>query len=293
MKSVAVWLLLGLGLSANAQEVPPFANITSVEFRGTGCDAESARVSITPDLQYMSILYDRFKAEVGAGSPNINARVANKNCVVVVKFDLPAGWSFQFEAVEYRGFVGLPNNKTIAQQVISVDTPSSGGFQGRMREFQQNVMRGPMMDNFVTVYRSPIENAQIPEQNTPVPVGNGKFKGGFLGALLNQMAKNQGNGNGPGQGGGPGNGHGPGGNGNGLGPGGNGHGIGGLLKRIRKGDMFECVDRVQNATLRIRSRISVTNAGDPSNSSAQIVVDSTDASFSQKLKINWNKCITN
>ncbi|MCC2678835.1 MAG: hypothetical protein K0R29_1411 [Pseudobdellovibrio sp.] len=291
MKSVAVWLLLGLGLSAQAQEVPPFANITSVDFRGTGCDAESARVSITPDLQYMSILYDRFKAEVGAGSPNINARVANKNCVVVVKFDLPAGWSFQFEAVEYRGFVGLPNNKTIAQQRISVDTPSSGGFQGRMRDFQENVMRGPMMDNFVTVYRSPIENMVPTEQNMPAQnvYNTNKLKGGFLGALIGQIAKNQGNGNGHGKG------HGPGGPGNGVGPGnGKGHGgLGAIIKRIRKGDMFECVDRVQNATLRIRSRISVTNAGDPSNSSAQIVVDSTDASFSQKLKINWNKCITN
>lgn len=290
MKSVAVWLLLGLGLNVNAQELPPFANITSVEFRGTGCDAESARVSITPDLQYMSILYDRFKAEVGAGSTNINARVSNKNCVVVVKFDLPAGWSFQFEAVEYRGFVGLPNNKTIAQQMISVDTPSTGGgFQGRMREFQQNVMRGPMMDNFVTVYRSPIESMNVQEQVAPVQLmQNNKGKGGFFGALIGQIAKNQGKGMGPG------NGHGPGGIGNGPGPG-NGHGglIGALKRRIRKGDMFDCVDRVQNATLRIRSRISVTNAGDPSNSSAQIVVDSTDASFSQKLKINWNKCITN
>jgi hypothetical protein len=160
-----------------------------------------------------------------------------------------------------------------------------------MRDFQENVMRGPMMDNFVTVYRSPIENMVPTEQNMPAQnvYNTNKLKGGFLGALIGQIAKNQGNGNGHGKG------HGPGGPGNGVGPGnGKGHGgLGAIIKRIRKGDMFECVDRVQNATLRIRSRISVTNAGDPSNSSAQIVVDSTDASFSQKLKINWNKCITN
>jgi hypothetical protein len=273
MKAVAVWLFLAVGLSAQAQEVPPFANVTSVEFRGTGCDAESAHVAITPDLQYMSILYDRFKAEVGAGSENINARVANKNCIVVVKFDLPAGWSFQFESVEYRGFVALPNSKTVAQQMIGVNT-----LAGKGRDFEQNVMRGPLMDNFSTVYQSPIENAVTPEQLVQ-PAQAQKLKGGFLGGLIaNALANAKANG----KGNGIGNGHGPGAGGP--------PGLANKIRRLRKGDLFDCHDRIQNETLRIRSRISVSNAGDPANSSAQIVVDSTDATFSQKLKINFNQC---
>ena len=298
MKLVAIWLLLMVsGADLQAQGVPPYANVTSVDFRGSGCDAESARVSITPDLQYVSILYDRFSAEVGTGSANINAKMNNKNCIVVVKFDLPAGWSLQFDAIEYHGFVSLPNDKTIAQQMVSVDTPMSG----KSKDFQQNVLRGPMTDNFSAVFKSPIENLIIPQQS----VVNSAVSANLFGQGVNLRGLMLGRGNGPG---GNGDGHGDdhgndqrGGNqgpprgGPGQGPGGPGAGLppglGNKMRHIRKGDMFDCSDRQQNATLRIRSRIAVTNAGDPANSHATIVVDSTDASFTQKLKINWNKCI--
>ncbi|MGZ3692490.1 MAG: hypothetical protein ACXVAX_13360, partial [Pseudobdellovibrio sp.] len=78
-----------------------------------------------------------------------------------------------------------------------------------------------------------------------------------------------------------------------VGPGGMGPGMGHYMMHIRKGDMFDCSDRVQNASLKIMSRIVVTNQRDPANSNVKMVVDSTDASFGQKLKMNWNKCMLN
>jgi hypothetical protein len=230
-----------LSLTLGAQEIPPFANITSVDFRGSGCDAESARVTMTTDLSYISVLYDRFSVGAGAGTAKPLANADQKNCMIVVKFDLPAGWSFQFEAVEYRGFVSLPDSNSIANQVISVSTP-----QGKGRNFEQNVIRGPIQDNFVNVYRNPIEN------------------------LLGEFLK-------PGQrfgirAGGP----------PGTPP--------GRRKHIRKGDLFDCSDRTQQAVLRIGSRISVRSTG-PAKAGMQMIVDSTDASFNQKLRINWNKCL--
>lgn len=232
-----------LSIAAVAQEVPPFANITSVEFRGTGCDAESARVTMTPDLSYISVLYDRFSVEAGTGTVNPAANADMKNCMILVKFDLPAGWSLQFDAVEYRGFVSLPAN-AVANQVISVET-----LGGKGRNFDQNVIRGPIQDNFVNVYRNPVINA-TPEQMLRPNMLMPRF-------------------------GGPGN-----------GPGGPGR-----RKHIRSGDFFDCSDKVQQAVLRIGSRIAVRGMGNPAGATMKMVVDSTDASFNQKLKINWNKCL--
>ena len=244
MKALSILILLFIALSATAQEVPPFANITSVEYKGSGCDAESARVAMTPDLNYISVLYDRFSVEVGTGTVNPAANIAQKNCVIIVKFDLPAGWSLQFDAVEYRGFVSLPNTKTLAQQMISVET-----LGGKGRNFQENIMRGPKMENFVTVYNNTIINSEVPQ----------KFKN--LMQVQNQLGQEIGKLS-PGIANGPGDGH---------------------RRHIRSGDFFDCSDKVQQGVLRIRSRIAVRNEGDATNPTIKMVVDSTDASFNQKL----------
>lgn len=236
MKILTLLIFLFLTISTFAQVVPPFANITSVEYRGTGCDAESARVVMTPDLSYLSVLYDRFSVEVGAGTASPLDQNQQKNCAIVVKFDLPAGWSLQFDEVEYRGFVALPTAASVARQMISVET-----LKGKGRNFQENVMQGPKTENFVTVYKNPV---------------------------IEQIGKDQVRPSGPG-------------NGNGKGKG----------RRNRSGDFFDCSDRTQQAVLKIKSRISVRNNGDKDHPLIKMIVDSTDASFNQKLKINWNQCI--
>lgn len=231
---LAFFFIVIANVNVEAQEIPPFANITSVEYRGTGCDAESARVVMTPDLSYLSVLYDRFSVEVGTGTMNPTVNVERKNCVIIVKFDLPAGWSLQFDEVEYRGFVSLANANSMAHQMISVETMA-----GKGRNFQENIMQGPRMGNFVTVYKNSVING----------VGSEKLQ------KINQRPDRP-----------------------------------GRPERVRSGDLFDCSDRTQQGVLRIRSRIAVKNAGDSSNSLVKMVVDSTDASFNQKLKINWNRC---
>lgn len=233
MKNLVFLTLILIFKVAIAQEAPPFANVTDIQYRGTGCDAESARAAITPDLNYLSVLYDRFKVEIGTGSEAPNAKIQQKNCIIVVKMDLPPGWSFQFDQIEYRGFVNLPNAQSQAVQHISVETE-----RGQGKNFDQNILQGPRTENFVNIYKSPVTE-----------MNNNKI-----------MMPNPGRGNGP-------------------------------IRRLRKGDLFDCSDRLQKAILRIRSRIMVRNVGDKNNSFTQMVVDSTDASFNQRLKINWNKCI--
>lgn len=234
LKTLTLLIFLFLTISTFAQDVPPFANITSVEYRGTGCDAESARVVMTPDLSYLSVLYDRFSVEIGTGTASPLDQNQQKNCAIVVKFDLPAGWSLQFDEVEYRGFVALPSSASMARQMISVET-----LKGKGRNFQENVIQGPKTENFVTIYKNPVIELIGKEQGRSHGVGNGKGKG----------------------------------------------------RRNRSGDFFDCSDRTQQATLKIRSRISVRNNGDKNQPMIKMIVDSTDASFNQKLRINWNQCI--
>ncbi len=247
MKFLFVTTIL-LSLQLFAQEVPPFSTITSIDYRGSGCDAESARVAITSDLSYLSVLYDRFSVSLGQGSENPLAPQAMKNCAVVIKMDLPAGWSFQFEAVEYQGFVSLPNQSYQAIQRISAFTRD--GLRGR--DFDQHVMTGPKTENFSYVYRNPILNVIQPENM----MANGRFNTFMRGPLQR--------------------------------PGGR---IGRRLSQ-RKGDLFDCSERTQQAVLVLRSAISLRKLQPrkTENLLATLSIDSTD-SVVQKLKLNWNKCL--
>jgi hypothetical protein len=253
---VSFFFMFASNSIALSQEVPPFANIVSIDYRGSGCDANSATAAITSDLSYISVLYDRFTAEIGQGSEKPNAKAAEKNCVVVVKMQIPSGWSFQFDEAEYHGFVAVPNQMTMAYQLISIETPS-----GRGRQFDQHIMKGPKMENFVTVYRKPVQ--EFTQENWSRPLfGNTPPRQGLRPPHF------------------PGGPHHPGGPQQPRRP-----------RKPRKDDLFECSDKPQNAVLRIRSRIGVRNMlADKTNPLVKIVIDSTDASFQQKLKINWNKC---
>jgi hypothetical protein len=244
--------------AASAQETPPYANAT-VDYRGTGCDQGSARASLTSDFRYISVLFDRFSASIGVGSDNPNAPVATKNCVVIINLDVPAGWSFQFEAIEYRGFVSLPAGTRATQRISAFTRDTRRG-----RDFQSHEMTGPLTDNFSVLYRNPITEAL--GVNLPLR--------GFERDL-------------PGFGG----------------RGNDGRGGDGRRRRIRRGDLLDCVDRPQRSVLVLRSAVTVQQVGGglgrggrrgpggtPLNEQALISVDSADAAV-QKLKLSWNKCI--
>lgn len=214
-----------------AEELPTSIQIKSISYSGTGCDAASASVSVTPDLNYLSVLYDKFSIILGEGSEDPNLHRAEKNCDMVIKFDLPPGWNFQFDSVEYRGFVALPDRNSYARQIFRVTTPN-----GKARNFQVNTIRGPIMQNFQNIYNN--------EGKTKIH----RPKHYTGGTWVNN-------------------------------------------RYLRKDDYFNCSDKVQEGVLMISSKIMLKNSLTKINPLAQFVVDSSDLSFSQKLRINWNKCI--
>ena len=142
-------LLIFAATSVSWAQMPPLASVQRVEIDGSGCEAGSANALITSDLNFLSVLYDRFGVEIGKGTANPGAKSAEKKCSINVVVLVPAGWNFTFESVDYRGFVQLPNKMALAYQLISAEV---GG--GRGIGFDQNIMRGPKTENFVTTVRN-------------------------------------------------------------------------------------------------------------------------------------------
>lgn len=240
MKFLTLVLFILSGFAAKAQ-MPPYASIKSVEIDGSGCDAGSANASMTSDLNFLSVLYDRFSVEIGNGTANPGSRAMEKNCTINVMVQVPPGWNFQFDSADYRGYVEVPNRMTLAYQVITAEV-----YGGRGIAFDQNLIRGPKRENFTTTVRNK-GLADIKAGGSPLD-----RIGGILGAL---------------------------------------GGIRNTISTISSGGMLGCSAEPQDVKIKIKSLIGVRNLlADISKPAVKIVVDSTDASFRQNLKLRWNQC---
>lgn len=149
LRSITVLFTLLAASLSQAQSTPPFANVKSIEIDGSGCEAGSANAIITSDLNFLSVLYDRFSVEIGKGTAKPKSKSAEKKCTINVTVQVPAGWDFTFDSVDYRGFVQLPNQMTLAYQLISAEV-----YGGRGMAFDQNLVRGPKNQNFVTTVKN-------------------------------------------------------------------------------------------------------------------------------------------
>lgn len=157
-----------LTLSAHA-EMPPFAVVKDVQIDGSGCQAGSANALMTSDLNFLSVLYDNFSAEIGKGTANPGMRAQEKNCTINVTIQIPAGWNFQFESINYNGFVTVPNRGALAYQIITAEV-----YGGRGVAFEQNLMKGPRTENYSILVKNAGTNGI-----------NSNSIGGKLGGLIN------------------------------------------------------------------------------------------------------------
>lgn len=143
MKTALTVLMLILSNQAFAQK-PPSAAVTSVQIDGSGCEAGSANAIITSDLNYLSVLYDRFSVELGKGTANPGDSNDEKSCSIVVNINVPHGWTFDFDTVDYRGFVEVTNQGAVGYQFIKAEIEG-----GRSFGFEQKLFKGPINQNYV------------------------------------------------------------------------------------------------------------------------------------------------
>jgi hypothetical protein len=96
-------------------DVPPGSpsghevTIEGISFAGTGCPAGSVAGQLSSDLTTVTLLYDRFVAQAGAGIPASEYR---KNCGLNVKIKYPSGWQFSVFKADYRGYAYIPKGAT-------------------------------------------------------------------------------------------------------------------------------------------------------------------------------------
>ncbi|XGC80007.1 DUF4360 domain-containing protein [Bdellovibrio bacteriovorus] len=103
MKSKMLLAILGMltaiSFEANANQL----RLGQPAYGGTGCPAGSASVTLSPDQQAVSILFDSYVTEAGGGR-----RVDRKSCNISVPVHVPQGYSVAVFQVDYRGFVSVP-----------------------------------------------------------------------------------------------------------------------------------------------------------------------------------------
>jgi hypothetical protein len=175
----------------------------------------NATAIMTQDLNYLSVLYDRFSAQIGRGTENPNAKANEKQCTILVDINVPQGWTFDIDSIEYKGYVEIPNKMAVAYQLATAEISGGKGFG-----FEQKVLNGPKTENY---------------------------------SLLVQNKS--------------------------------------LLGNAPKLSTLACLASGQNIRVRVKSVIGVRNLlAQIFKPAVKIVVDSTDASFRQNLKLSWRRC---
>ncbi len=75
-------------------------------YGGTGCPAGSASVTLSPDAQTLSILFDQYQAEVGGMT---GKTIDRKSCNIAIPVHVPQGYSVSVLQVDFRGYNFLPS----------------------------------------------------------------------------------------------------------------------------------------------------------------------------------------
>jgi Domain of unknown function (DUF4360) len=103
--------LLVLATLAATPITPAFANsrveILGASYAGSGCPANSASVSVSPDGQELSILFDKFAA---LGN---NPSESRKSCNMSIPIKIPQGFQVSLYDADYRGYIAPNTSGTL------------------------------------------------------------------------------------------------------------------------------------------------------------------------------------
>jgi hypothetical protein len=105
-------IILSLALTFSATAFAQGLQLGYPSTGGNGCPQGSVSATLSPDSTQLSILFDQFVAEAG---PSSGKTLDRKSCNIAIPVTVPNGYSVSVVAVDYRGFVGLPNRKSSAR----------------------------------------------------------------------------------------------------------------------------------------------------------------------------------
>lgn len=96
--------LIGISMAASGAQAQAAITLGMPGYGGTGCPANSASVSLSPDQSSLSILFDQYVVEAGNGRA-----MDRKSCNIAIPVRIPQGYSISVFQVDYRGFNSLPS----------------------------------------------------------------------------------------------------------------------------------------------------------------------------------------
>lgn len=133
---------VAIAQNTNAVELPPKAEIRNVRFEGSGCATSMTTVLFSADQADLSVLFSDFVAEVGIGSKNPDKIAIQKECKVMADINVPDGWRFSFQYLDYRGYVLVPANAWAWEKFVAY-VPS-----GPVLAMKNDVVKGPVNQDF-------------------------------------------------------------------------------------------------------------------------------------------------
>lgn len=133
-KIITIFTLLFGSVFANAEGL----SLGEPTYGGTGCPANSASVTLSPDQQELSIIFDNYVAEAG---DSVGKKMDRKSCGLAIPVHVPQGFSIAIFQTDYRGFAMVP-------QQGRVQFTAESFFAGqRGSRFNKTIM-GPTSDDF-------------------------------------------------------------------------------------------------------------------------------------------------
>jgi Domain of unknown function (DUF4360) len=112
-------------LTAKAVAAAPVGagSIESVEYVGTGCNEKTATSGFSPDKQVVTSIFSDFIASTGPGNAPEDA---TRNCLMTLRINVPDGWRYSLESVDYRGFANLEGDVAASRRSLYVIMGSLG-----------------------------------------------------------------------------------------------------------------------------------------------------------------------
>lgn len=117
--------------------------ITSAQATGSGCPQGSLSVTLSPDLQSISIIFDQFV--VSARKGNNSPTGLRKNCRFTLGVNVPTGYNLEATTLQYRGFGLIPNGAS-GSLITSGPILQKSRFLGNSNMINYNI--GALNDNF-------------------------------------------------------------------------------------------------------------------------------------------------
>lgn len=145
--------LLGLSFTAVAGSDVYIESFTT---SGAGCPNGSVSVTMDPDGNSITVLYDRFQLQaLGSSLPNVEMK-----CKIEAVIRKPKLMGFSVESVDFRGFVQLDRGVRAAQKV-KVQAGSSKRLRKLSGDFGYERWQGPLAQSYLLTTVSPFEAPEV------------------------------------------------------------------------------------------------------------------------------------